>query len=113
MTEHEVVKVEYELGNGNVTVLHDNVSTPGLTGGKRAPTLSVGGRIVLLEDLSVGFDATISGMLSVNEFMVADTLSVSTAFTTHISTNTLFVASSDLDDITSLKISVQNSFMDF
>ena len=113
MTEHEVVKVEYELGNGNITVLHDNVSTPGLTGGQRAPTLSVGGRIVLLEDLSVGFDATVCGMLSVNTFMVADTLSVSKAFITAISTSTLFVASSDLDDMTSQQISVQNAFIDF
>lgn len=113
MTEHEVVKVEYELGNGNVTVLHNNVDTPGLTGGQRAPTLSVGGRIVLLEDLSVGFDATVSGMLSVNTFMVADTLSVSKAITTAISTSTLFVANSDLDEIISQKISVQNAFIDF
>ena len=113
MTEHEVVKVEYELGNGNVTVLHDNVSTPGLTGGQRAPTLSVGGRIILLEDLSVGFDATISGSLSVNDFMIADTLSVSSAITTSISTNTLFVATSNMDDIISQQISVQNAFIDF
>lgn len=113
MTEHEVVQVEYELGNGNNTVLHNNVDTPGLTGGQRAPTLSVGGRIVLLEDLSVGFDATVSGMLSVNTFMVADTLSVSNAITTSISTNSLFVATSDLDDINSQTISVQNAFIDF
>jgi len=113
MTEHEVVKVEYELGNGNVTVLHENVSTPGLTGGQRAPTLSVGGRIVLLEDLSVGFDATVSGMLSVNTFMVANTLSVSNAIVTSISTNSLFVATSDLNDISSQQISVQNAFIDF
>jgi hypothetical protein len=113
MTENEVVKVEYEVGNGNITVLHDNVSTPGLSGGQRAPTLSVGGRIILLEDLSVGFDTTIAGKLSVSDFMVADTLSVSSAITTSISTNTLFVASSDLDDISALKISVQNAFIDF
>lgn len=113
MTEHEVVKVEYVLGNGNVTVLHDNVSTPGITGGQRAPTLSVGGRLVLLEDLSVGFDATISGMLSVNGFMVADTLSVSSAITTSISTNTLFATASDFNEISSQKISGQNAFIDF
>lgn len=112
MTEQEVLKVEYELGNEDVTVLHD-VDTNGLTGGKRAPTLSVGGRIVLLEDLSVGFDATVSGMLSVNTFMVADTLSVSKAFTTSISTSTLYVANSDFDEIISQKISVQNAFIDF
>ena len=113
MTEHEVVKVEYELGNGNVTVLHENISTPGLTGGQRAPTLSVGGRIVLLEDLSVGFDATVSGMLSVHTFMVADTLSVSNAFVTSISTNSLFVATSDFNEISSHQISVQSAFIDF
>ena len=113
MTEHEVVKVEYELGNGSITVLHDNVSTPGLTGGQRAPTLSVGGRIILLEDLSVGFDATISGVLSVSEFMIADTLSVSKAITTSISTSSLFVASSDVNEMVSQKLSVQNAFVDF
>ncbi len=113
MTEHEVVKVEYELGNGNITVLHDNVSTPGLTGGQRAPTLSVGGRIIVLEDLSVGFDTTIAGVLSVSDFIVTDTLSVSKVITTHISTNTLFVADSDLNTITAEKISCQNAFIDF
>lgn len=113
MTEHEVVNVEYELGNGDVTVLHNNVDTPGLTGGQRAPTLSVGGRLILLEDLSVGFDTTVSGMLSVSEFMVADTLSVSKAITTSISTSTLFVASSDLNDMVSQKMSVHNAFIDF
>ena len=113
MTEHEVVNVEYELGNGNVTVLHNNISTPGLTGGQRAPTLSVGGRIILLEDLSVGFDTTIAGKLSVSDFIVADTLSVANAFTSHISTNTLFVAQSDLDSVNSEQISVHTAFIDF
>ena len=54
------------MGDGSATVVHNNISTPGLTGGKRAPTLSVGGRIIVLEDLSVGFDTTIQGGLSVS-----------------------------------------------
>ena len=114
MTEHEVINVEYELGNGDVTVLHNNISTPGLTGGQRAPTLSVGGRIILLEDLSVGFDTTIAGKLSVSDFIITDTLSVAEVITSNISTNTLFVAQSDLNDVSvRQRISVHNAFIDF
>lgn len=111
MTEHEVVKVEYELGNGDVTVLHDNISTPGLTGGMRAPTLSVGGRIILLEDLSVGFDATVAGALSVSESIVTDTLSCATVLTSTISTQMLNVSDSNFTNVTAQQISVQSAYM--
>ena len=111
MTEHEVIKVEWEDGSSNITVLHNNVDTPGLTGGKRAPTLSVGGRMILLEDLSVGFDATIEGNLSVANLIIADTLSIGTAFTTAISTQKLFVAESELASVSGDSISVGSAFM--
>ena len=112
MTEHEVVNVEYELGDGSATVVHNNISTPGLTGGKRAPTLSVGGRIIVLEDLSVGFDTTIQGGLSVSGAIQGSSLSLSSIITTTISTQTLFVANSGSDVIEALKMSVGSAFID-
>ena len=110
MTELEVLNVEY-VASGITEVIHDYNSTIGLTGGQRAPTLSVGGRIILLEDLSVGFDATIAGNVSVANHIVADTLSVGAAFTTTISTQTLFVANSNLASLEGEKMSVASAFM--
>ena len=112
MTEHEVINVEYEEGNDEITVIHNNVDGPqGLTGGKRAPTLSVGGRLILLEDLSVGFDTTIQENLSVGNVIVANTLSIGTAFTTAISTQRLFVAESELASVQGDSISVGTAYM--
>jgi predicted acyltransferase (DUF342 family) len=111
MTEHEVLKIEWEDGSSTITVLHNNVDTPGLTGGKRAPTLSVGGRIILLEDLSVGFDTTIEGSLSVANVIIADTLSIGTAFTSAISTQKLFVAESELASVSGDSISVGSAWI--
>lgn len=110
MTPHEVLNVEWEDASGNVEVIHSQ-NNPLVTGGKRAPTLSVGGRIILLEDLSVGFDTTIEGNLSVANVIVGNTLSIGTAFTTAISTQKLFVAESELASVQGDSISVGTAFM--
>lgn len=112
MTEQEVLNVEFENGANLVTLVHSSSSTPpGLVGGKRAPTLSVGGQIVLLEDLSVGFNTTIQGSLSVGRAVRAAALSVQSASIGSISTGSIFVASSSLDDVACENLSVSNAFM--
>jgi hypothetical protein len=107
MSPHEIIKVELENGSGDITVLHDSIVSPavnGLSGGKHAPTLSVGGNIIVMEDLSVGFDTTIAGNLSVADMVQANLLSVSSIYTSVISTQTLHVGSSSLDQIQSTDI---------
>ena len=112
MTEHEVLNVEYEVGNGDVSMVHNNVDTPGLVGGRRAPTLSVGGRIILLEDLSVGFNTTIEGSLSVSRAMVSDSLSVSTMHAVDATTKTLSTQSAFLEEASFGSVSVGSLFGD-
>eukprot|EP00966_Prymnesium_polylepis_P212740 4927032-Prymnesium_polylepis.1 len=113
MTPLEVLKVSTENGSGTVNVIHTPaLGSSALTGGKKVPSLSVGGEIVVLESVSVGFDVTVSESLSVNKHIVSNTISCANAYTTHLSTNTLYVETSSLDDLSGNKISVQNAFFE-
>jgi predicted acyltransferase (DUF342 family) len=113
MTPLEVLRVSTESGSGAVTVIHTPaLGSSALTGGKKVPSLSVGGEIVVLESVSVGFDVTVSESLSVNKHIVSNTVSCANAFTSTLSTNSLFVQSSSLDDITGARLSIQNAFFE-
>ena len=113
MTPLEVINVIIENGSGTVTVLHTPAhGESALSGGRKVPSLSVGGQAVILEDLSVGFSATIAHDLSVNQHIVSNTISCATAITGLLSTNTLYVQSSEIDDLTGTKISVQMAYFE-
>jgi UDP-3-O-[3-hydroxymyristoyl] glucosamine N-acyltransferase len=113
MTPLEVLGVSTESGSGAVTVIHTPaLGSSALTGGKKVPSLSVGGEIVVLESVSVGFDVTVSESLSVNKHIVSNTVSCANAFTSTLSTNSLFVQTSILDDITGARLSIQNAFFE-
>jgi UDP-3-O-[3-hydroxymyristoyl] glucosamine N-acyltransferase len=113
MTPLEVLKVSIENGSGTVNVIHTPaLGSSALTGGKKVPSLSVGGEVIVLESLSVGFDVTFSENLSVNKHIVSNTISCANAFATMLSTNTLHVQTSSVEDLTGAKISVQNAFFE-
>lgn len=112
MTVQDILSVKRETGGQVVVIMHDGNGLIGLNGGRRAPSLSVGGRIVVLEDLSVGFNTTIQGSLSVSDFVLANTLSAQNAFTSVLSTNTLYVVTTEVESLTGTNISVANAFFD-
>jgi UDP-3-O-[3-hydroxymyristoyl] glucosamine N-acyltransferase len=108
MTPLEVFRVSTENELGAVTVIHTPaLGSSALTGGKKIPSLSVGGEIVVLESMSVGFDLTVSENLSVNKHIVSNTLSVANAVSSVVSTNTLFVHT-----FSGGNLSIQNAFFE-
>ena len=113
MTPLEVLRVSTESSLGVATEIHTPaLGSSALTGGKKVPSLSVGGEIIVLESVSVGFDVTVSESLSVNKNIVSNTVSCANAFTSTLSASSLFVQSSTLDDITGTRLSVQNAFLE-
>mgnify|MGYP002629380408 CR=1 FL=1 len=113
MTPLEVVGVSIESSAATTTVIHTPASgTSALTGGKKVPSLSVGGEVVVLESLSVGFGVTVSEHLSVHTNVVSNLISCASGVVGALSTNTLFVQTSDLGDLLCQTLSAQNAFFE-
>jgi UDP-3-O-[3-hydroxymyristoyl] glucosamine N-acyltransferase len=118
-TTTEILLVILKTSAGSDIILHDPRGLHGapvtayLSGGSPPPTLSVGGRVNILENLSVGFDTILGNHLSVAKSITClDQAVTNIATIATLSTNSFYAVDATFGDSKFTKLSVQSLFMD-